>query len=272
MSTTTKLASVGTAAAVAALLSAPAFAQDWALQRLEKSPRHHEWAAIKSGERTVHTFVAFPESKAKATAVIVIHENRGLTDWVRSVADQLAEAGYVALAPDLLSGSAPEGGRTKDFATSDAAREAIYKLTPEQVTADLDAVAAYALKLPASNGKLAVAGYCWGGGQTFRYATHNKDLDAAFVFYGAFEHTKEQLADVAAPVYGFYGGNDERINATIPKSAELMRELGKRYEPVTYEGAGHGFMRSGEDPQGSEADKKARTEAWARWKTLLAGL
>ncbi len=255
-----------------ALLAAPALAQDWALQRLEKSPRHHEWAAIKSGDRTVHTFVAFPESKAKATAVIVIHENRGLTDWVRSVADQLAEAGYVALAPDLLSGTAPEGGRTKDFATSDAAREAIYKLTPDQVTADLDAVAAYALKLPASNGKLAVAGYCWGGGQTFRYATHNKDLDGAFVFYGAFEHTKEQLANIAAPVYGFYGGNDERINATIAPTAALMRELGKKYEPVTYEGAGHGFMRGGEDPQGSEADKKARTEAWERWKTLLKGL
>ena len=255
-----------------ALLAAPALAQDWALQGLEKSPRHHEWVAIKSGDRTVHTFVVFPESKAKATAVIVIHENRGLTDWVRSVADQLAEAGYVALAPDLLCGTAPEGGRTKDFATSDAAREAIYKLTPDQVTADLDAVAAYALKMPASNGKLAVAGYCWGGGQTLRYATHNKDLDAAFVFYGAFEHTKEQLANIAAPVYGFYGGNDERINATIAPTAALMRELGKKYEPVTYEGAGHGFMRGGEDPQGSEADKQARTEAWERWKKLLKGL
>src|SRR6185436_5053119 len=122
------------------LLAAPAVAQDWALSRLEKSPRHHEWAEVKSGERSVHTFVAFPQSPTKSTAVIVIHENRGLTDWARGVADQLAEAGYIALAPDLLSGTGPQGGRTKDFATSDAAREAIYKLTPEQVTADLDAV------------------------------------------------------------------------------------------------------------------------------------
>ena len=260
------------AAAALVLLAAPAFAQDWALSRLEKSPRHHEWAAVESGGRTVQTFIAYPQSKAKALAVIVIHENRGLTDWARGVADQLAEAGYVALAPDLLSGAGPQGGRTKDFANGDAAREAIYKLTPDQVTADLDAVAAYAGKLPASNGKVAVAGFCWGGGQAFRYATHNKDLAAAFVFYGAFEHTKDQLGAIAAPVYGFYAGNDERIGATIPGTKKLMQELGKKYEPVTYDGAGHGFMRGGEDPQGSEGDRKAREQAWERWKTLLKGL
>jgi len=173
---------------------------------------------------------------------------------------------------DLLSGTAPQGGRTKDFATSDAAREAIYALSDAQVAADLDAVAAYALKLPASNGKLAVGGFCWGGGQTFRYATHNRELDGAFVFYGAFEHTREQLAAVAAPVYGFHGGNDERINGTIPATSAAMRELGKSYEPVTYEGAGHGFMRSGEDPQGTPADKKARDQAWERWRALLKAL
>jgi carboxymethylenebutenolidase len=259
-------------AASLVLLAAPALAQDWALPRLEKSPRHHEWAAIESGGRSVQTFVAYPQSKAKTLAVIVIHENRGLTDWARGVADQLAEAGYIALAPDLLSGAGPQGGRTKDFANDDAAREAIYKLTPDQVTADLDAVAAYAGKLPASNGKVAVAGFCWGGGQALRYATHNKGLAAAFVFYGAFEHTKEQLAAIAAPVYGFYAGNDERIGATIPATKQLMQELGKKYEPVTYDGAGHGFMRGGEDPQGTEADRKARAQAWERWKTLLKGL
>jgi carboxymethylenebutenolidase len=269
----TTIALAGSLAMLAVLgLPTAALAQDWALARLEKSPRHHEWAAVKSGDRTVHTFVAYPQSAAKSTAVIVIHENRGLTDWARGVADQLAEAGYIALAPDLLSGAGPQGGRTKDFATSDAAREAISKLTPEGVTADLDAVAAYALKLPASNGKLAVAGYCWGGGQTFRYATHNKNLAAAFVFYGAFDHTKEQLAAIAAPVYGFYAGNDERINASIPATTKLMQELGKKYEPVTYDGAGHGFMRGGEDPAGTEGDRKAREQAWERWKTLLKGL
>jgi carboxymethylenebutenolidase len=253
-------------------LATPVLAQDWALKRLEQSPRHHEWVAVKNGERTVHAFVAYPQVKDKATAVVVIHENRGLTDWVRGVADQLAEAGYIALAPDLLSGAAPQGGKTSDFPSSDAAREAMYKLAPDQVTADLNAVADYALKLPASNGKLAVAGFCWGGGQTFRFATNRRDLKAAFPFYGSFDAKKEDLARIGAPVYGFYGGADARINATIPATAALMSELGKTYEPVTYEGAGHGFMRGGEDPQGSEADRKARTEAWERWKKLLKGL
>ena len=260
------------AAALAAPLAPPAVAQDWVTQRLEKSPRHHEWVAIRSGDRTVHTFVVYPETKAKATAVIVIHENRGLNDWARSVADQLAEAGYIALAPDLLSGTAPGGGRTKDFADADKAREAIYALTPAGVMADLDAVADHAKGLPAGNGKVAVAGFCWGGGQSFRFATHRPDLAAAFVFYGAFEHTKEELARIAAPVYGFYGGDDERINATLPATEAAMKELGKKFEPVVYEGAGHGFLRQGEDPQASEANRKAHAAAWERWKKLLAGL
>lgn len=253
-------------------LAVPALAQDWALKRLEQSPRHQEWVAVKNGERTVHSFVVYPQAKDKTAAVVVIHENRGLTDWARGVADQLAEAGYIAVAPDLLSGAGPQGGRTSDFPSSDAAREAISKLARDQVLSDLDAVADYAAKLPASNGKVAVGGFCWGGGQTFRFATHRKDLKAAFVFYGSFDHTKEDLAGVSAPVYGFYGGADARINATIPKTEALMKELGKTYEPVTYEGAGHGFMRGGEDPQGSEADRKAREAAWERWKTLLKGL
>ncbi len=253
-------------------LALPALAQDWAVKRLEQSPRHQEWVAIKNGERTVHAFVVYPQSKDKTAAVILIHENRGLSDWVRSVADQMAEAGYIAVAPDLLSGAGPQGGKTSDFPSSDAAREAISKLTPEQTMSDLDAVANYAAKLPASNGKVAVGGFCWGGGQTLRFATHRKDLKAAFVFYGTFDHSKEDLARIEAPVYGFYGGTDARIGATVPNTAAQMKELGKTYEPVTYEGAGHGFMRGGEDPQGSEADRKARTEAWERWKKLLKGL
>lgn len=254
---------------VLAALATAAQAQDPSLARLEKSPRHHEWVSVKNGDRAVHAFVVYPEVSGKATAVVVIHENKGLTDWVRGVADQLAEAGYIAVAPDLLSGAGPNGGKTSDFANSDAAREAIYALKQDQVTADLDAVADYAKKLPASNGKVAVAGFCWGGGQSFRFATHRKDLAAAFVFYGAFDHTKADLSPIAAPVYGFYGGADERIGATIPTTTTEMKNLGKTYDPVTYDGAGHGFMRQGEDPSGPEPDKKARTAAWERWKALL---
>src|SRR5437899_6751711 len=169
---------------VAGLLAAvTSRAQDWAKARLEKSPRHLEWVKVKHGDRVVNCFIAYPEVKDKAAAVIVIHEIFGLTDWVRGVADQLAEAGYIAIAPDLLSGTAPGGGGTAELGGADAVRKAISSLPPDQITADLNAVTAYVTKLPAANGKVAVGGFCWGGAQTFRFATNNKDVKAAFVFY-----------------------------------------------------------------------------------------
>jgi len=248
------------------------FSQDQSRQRLNESPRHHEWVKVKYDERTVHSFLAYPEVKEKATAVIVIHENRGLTDWVCSVADQLAEHGYIALAPDLLSGMGPDSGKTSDFADGSAAREAIYKLSPEQVTADLNAVFKYLKELPAANGKVVVAGFCWGGSQTFRFATNQPGLSAAYVFYGSPPDGKEEIARINCPVYGFYGGNDERVNATIPDITELMKEVEKVYEPVIYEGAGHGFLRSGEAADASDANKKAHNDAWKRWLDLLGSL
>ena len=146
--------------------------------------------------------------------------------------------------------------------------EAVSHLNPDQVTADLNAAADYAKKLPAFNGKVFVAGFCWGGAQTFRFATNRNDLKGAFVFYGS-PPEKEAMKRITAPVYGFYGGNDARIDATIPQTKQDMAAAGKTYDPVTYEGAGHGFMRAGEAPDASEANKKARVEAWARWKSLL---
>lgn len=253
-------------------MSTSATDQEWAKQRLEKSPRHQEWVPVKQGERTIHSFLVYPEVKDKALAVVVIHENRGLTDWVKSVADQLAEAGYIAIAPDLLSGMAPGGGRTTDFKDSEGIGQAFAKLPPDQITADLNAVTDYVKTLPAANGKVAVAGFCWGGRQTFRFATNRTDLSAAFVFYGNGPDNKDEIARIKAPVYAFYGGDDARVNATVPKTAELMKETGKKFEPVTHEGAGHGFMRSGEEPNASEANKKAREEAWKRWKSILQSL
>src|SRR5471032_2145597 len=181
------------------------FAQDWAKQNLEKSPRHGEWVQIKHDDRTVQAFVVYPETKAKAPVVIVIHEIFGLSDWARSVADQLAANGYIAIAPDFLSGMGPNGGKSSDSPSVDAAREANSKLDDDQVTADLNAVADYAKKLPAANGKLAVAGFCWGGGQSFRFAAKRKDLSAAFVFYGP---GPADVSAITAPVYGFYAGED----------------------------------------------------------------
>ena len=161
-----------------------ASAQDWAKARLEKSPRHGEWVKISQGKREVQSFITYPEVKDKATTVVVIHEIFGLSDWVRGVTDQLAEAGYIAIAPDLLSGAAPNGGGTAELGGADGARKVISSLPPDQITADLKAVADYASKLPASNGKVVVMGFCWGGGQSFRFATNDKNLKAALVFYG----------------------------------------------------------------------------------------
>ena len=247
-------------------------AQDWAKPRLENSPRHLEWVTVKHGSREVKCFIAFPEVKEKATAVVVIHEIFGLTEWVRGVTDQLAEAGYIAIAPDLLSGTAPGGGGTAELGSGDAVRKAISSLPPDQITADLDAVVDYVAALPAANGKVAVGGFCWGGSQSFRFATNNKKILAAFAFYGSGPEAAADIARIQCPVYGFYGGNDARVNATIPKSVELMKKAGKTYEPVTYAGAGHGFMRAGEAPDASAANKIAREDAWKRLKELLKKL
>jgi carboxymethylenebutenolidase len=245
-----------------------ASAQEWARAALQKSPRHAEWVTIKHDGRSVEAFVVYPESKGKTPVVLIIHEIFGMTDWVQDLADQVAAAGYIAVTPDLLSGMGPNGGRSNDFA-EDKAREAVSHLNPAQVTADLNAAADYALKIPASNGKLFVGGFCWGGGQSFRFATNRADLAAAFVFYGP-PPDKDAMARTTAPVYGFYAGNDARIGAMIPDAVTQMKAAGKKYDIVTYEGAGHGFMRAGEAPDAGDADKKARAEAWVRWKSLLA--
>jgi carboxymethylenebutenolidase len=240
-------------------------AQDWARTRLNNSPRHGEWVEIKSGDRTIKGFVVYPERKDKAPVVLVIHEIFGLTDWVRGMCDQLAENGVIAIAPDLLSG--------QTFEDVDGARKAIAVLPKEQIKGDLNVTSDYALtKIPAANGSLAVCGFCWGGGWTFGYAAVNPKLKAAYSFYGVALDDPADVANVACPVYGFYAENDERVNATIPKAEELMKAAGKKYEPVFYKGAGHGFMRDGESPTGSEANKKAREDAWTRWKKLLKQL
>ncbi len=259
------LASIGMICGFA--LSAPA--QDWAKTKLEKSPRHGEWVKLKNDKREVQSFVVFPEIKEKATAVVVIHEIFGLTDWVRLVCDQLAEAGYIAIAPDLLSGAGPKGGGTDSFGGGDAVRKAILSLPADQITGDLNAATDHVAKLPACNGKVVVSGFCFGGTHSFRFATNNKTIKAAFVFYGTGPESEADIKRIEAPVYGFYGGNDARVNMTIDKSKELMKAAGKIYDPVIYEGAGHGFMRAGEAPDATEPNKKAKDEAWKRWKELL---
>lgn len=246
-------------------------AQEFALKQLQSSPRHHEWVNVKSGERNVRCFVVYPEVSKKATAVIVIHENKGLTDWVRSFSDQLAGEGYLVIAPDLLSDFSPEMKNTESFENPDKATNAIYQLKPEQVTADLVAVQSYIAGDKASNGKTVVAGFCWGGMQSFRFATNNSTIKSALVFYGSAPDKPEDIQKITVPVYGFYGENDQRINAGIESTEKLMKQAGKKYDYVIYPGAGHGYMRQGEDPAATPENKKARDESWKRLLEILKG-
>src|SRR5271154_2516229 len=242
-------------------------AQDWAKARLDASPRHHEYVQLKHGDRTVQAFVVYPEVKTKVPVIVLIHEIFGLTDWAKEMADELAAQGYIVVAPDLLSGFGPNGGGTSEFSGQDAAVKAVSGLDPEVVNADLDAAADFGKHLPAGNGKIASIGFCWGGGKSFAFAAHRKDLSAAFVFYGP---PPAEVTTITAPVYGFYAGNDARIGATVPGTVAAMKAAGKTYEPVTYDGAGHGFMRAGEDPTNTvPANKTARDQALVRLLKLL---
>lgn len=244
-------------------------AQDWAKSKVDASPRHQEWASIKSGNRTLKAFVVYPEVRTKAPVVLIIHEIMGMSDWVELVADELAAAGYIAIAPDLLSEMGPGRGRTDSFGDIGKVREAISGLPQDQVTGDLNAAANYGLHLPACNGKLMVAGFCWGGSQSFNFATNRPDLTAAFVFYGTAPTDPAAIAKIKCPVYGFYGGNDSRVNATLPDTTKLMTDAKKIFDPVTFDGAGHGFMRAGQDPAGSAQNHLAQQQGWTRFLTLL---
>lgn len=287
-------------------LAPAAHAQDWAKATLAKSPRHGEFVTIKeAGGRNLQAWVVYPEIKEKAPVVVMIHEIFGLSDWAREMADEVAGAGYIVVEPDLLSGFGPVAATTPptgapDIATMDhshmqgqgntgaayapmqpggtgafpdqgAVTHAVSTLDAGVVTSDLDAVADYGKKLPAANGKLYVAGFCWGGGKTFLFATHRHDLSGAFVFYGP-PPPADQMKNITAPVYGFYAGNDARITATVPQTTTDMKAAGKTYDPVAYDGAGHGFMRAGEAPDASAENTAARQAGFHRLIEKLGGV
>jgi len=239
---------------------------DQAKRALSKSPRHGEWVDIKlpDGGKLV-TWVVYPETKTKAGAVIVIHEIFGLTEWVRGVADQLAKEGFIALAPDLLSGMGPNGGGTESL--GDDVTKTIRNLTPGMVAARLNVVRDYALKLPAANGKSGSIGFCWGGSSSFAYAVAQPKLDAAVVYYGTSPSDAADYAKIGAPVLGLYGGDDARVNATIPTAEAELKKLGKRYTSHVYDGAGHGFLRQQLGRDG--ANMKASERAWAATLAFL---
>ena len=218
-------------------------ATDRALAAIDKSPRHGEWASVPYAHGpAIKSWVVYPERKDKAPVVIVIHTNQGLNHWARAVADQLAEDGYIAVAPDLLSGLGVNGGATDSFTSADEARKAISGLTPAEAAKRLDAVHAYALKIPAANGQTATMGFCWGGARSFEYAVAQPALDAAIVFYGTSPQNAGDYGKINAAVLGLYGADDARVNATIEPAALEMKKLGKVFEHELYDGAGHGFV------------------------------
>jgi carboxymethylenebutenolidase len=235
---------------------------------LDASPRHGEYVDIKmpGGGTPIRTWVVYPERKEKAGVVILVHEIFGLSDWLRGVADQMARDGFIAVAPDLVSGMGPNGGGTASAASRDDVVALVRNLTPEMATARLDAVRAWAVKLPSANGKSATVGFCWGGGRSFSYAVTQPALSAAVVYYGTPPETAD-LAKVKAPVLGFYGGDDARVTATVAPAEAGMKKLGKSYEPHVFAGAGHGFLRAQEDRGG--ANLKATREAWPRTIAFL---
>jgi carboxymethylenebutenolidase len=228
---------------------------------LETSPRHHEWVdvALPGAAGKLSLFIAYPERKDKAPVVLVIHEIYGLTDWIRAVADRLAADGFIAIAPDMLTGRGPGGGGTEKFASRDDVVKAVRELSPAQVAAALDATAAYGRALPAASGKVATLGFCWGGGQSFAYATLRSALDAAVVYYGT-SPDDAALAQLRAPVLGLYGEDDARVNATVGPAEAKAKELGKTYLTATYPGAGHGFLRQQDGRDG--ANLAASQKAW----------
>jgi carboxymethylenebutenolidase len=264
--TATATATVSPAAVQARDESLPP-SESQAKAALEKSPRHGELVDIKMASGSpVKAWVVYPERKDKAGVVIVIHEIFGLSDWIRGVADQLARDGFIAVAPDLISGHGPNGGGTESAASRDDVVKLIRGLGDDEVTARLNAIRDYAVKLPAANGKSATIGFCWGGGKSFGYAAAQPGLNAAVVYYGT-SPDAATLAKIKAPVLGLYGGDDARVDATIPPAEAEMKKLGKTYEPHIYEGAGHGFLRAQEDRDG--ANLKATKQAWPRTVSFL---
>lgn len=237
-------------------------------EALKASPRHGEFVdiALPGSEARIKSYIVYPERAGKAPVVIVIHEIFGLTDWVRAVADQLAADGFIAVAPDLLSGKGPGGGGTESF-EGDKVREAIRALAPDEVAARLNAVRDHALALPAAAQKTGVVGYCWGGSAVWNYAIRQPALNAAVVYYGSGPKEAGDYAKITAPVLGLYGSDDERVNATIAGSEAAMAAAGKSFEKHMYDGAGHGFLRQQTGRDGANA--KA---AGAAWKETIAFL
>lgn len=236
------------------------------LWNVETRP-HRKYVTLTHGAQTIQALLVSPKLRDKASVVVLVHEVYGLTDWAREMADKLADEGFIVIAPDFLSGDGPHGGGFDDFPSVSDRVGAVQNLNSDVVLEDLDAAVDYGKKLPNANGKVAVVGFSWGGWKSFAFATHRKDLSAVFVFYGT---GPDDVSSITAPVYGFYGGADGAVSGSVSATADQMKAAGKFYDPVTYEGADHGFMRVGGQFFNTNRDNKtARHEAYTRLVKLL---
>lgn len=246
-------------AAVAARVSTTAPSAETANGRLAASTRHGEWAMVPAGQGdSVRAWVVYPERADRAPVVLVVHEIFGTTNWIRSVADGLAAEGFIAIAPDLLTGKGvptdPAGEPVRDAAT-----RTIRELSADEVDRRLRAVARWGMALPAATDRFGLVGFCWGGSTVFSQAARDPEVDAVVVYYGS-SPAAPVLQNVRAPVLGLYGANDARVNATIPPADSAMKSMRKTYETRIYEGAGHGFLR--QQTGATDANRLAAEKAW----------
>lgn len=226
---------------------------------LAASPRHGEWVDVKMGDGTpIRTWTVFPERSSRAGAVIVVHENRGLNDWARAVADQLAEDGFVAIAVDLLSGKGPGGGHTDSIPPGEVGK-VLASLTRQEINERLDTVRAHAIQIPAANGRVGIIGFCWGGSTVFQYAVHQPALNAGVVYYGGAPQDPALLDRIEAPLLGLFGEDDARVNTSVLTAMPMLNKERDVLDAHMFPGAGHGFLRQ---QYGREANLRAAERAW----------
>ena len=230
-----------------------------AAARLAASPRHGEYVMIATGPGpadSMRAWVVYPERPTKAPVVVVIHEIFGLSTWIRGVADQLAADGYIAVAPDLLTGKvAPDAPDSVKVA-------AIRSLDQAVALRGIQAAGRYGMSRPAAIRKYGVVGFCWGGAMTFATAATDPTLGAGVAYYGSAPVERVNMRNTKAPVLALYGENDARVNATIPAADSVLKLAGARFERETYAGAGHGFLRQQSGREG--ANLAASRAAWPR--------
>jgi len=253
-----------------------------AAARLAASPRRGQQVTVNVNGTQLILWVVAPQGGGRHPVVVVIHDVNAMGDWPRAVGDQLAAEGFIAVVPDLISGKGPNGGGTASFPDQMAIRNAILTLTPEDITAKLNAARDYGLKLQNANGKSGVIGFCFGGNQSFAFAVAQPALNVSVVYYGqpptdvvvagaapgapppggpAFVPS-DRVSNIKAPVLAFYGGlmQDPRVTGTEPQTTAKMKALGKTFEPHIMDGATHGFLRN--QGGGNGANLTATQTAW----------